>query len=239
MNFYKDKKAFRVLVIILLVIVGSFALNLFLPKLTSDEAKEFVQGLGFWGPLAVMLYIIVSHVIAPISGMPMMILGIAIFGIYEMMIYAYLASIMSAVIAFYVSRRFGRVWVLKLVGQKTMKEIDDFVEYAGTEMLILSRLFGFGVFDVISYAVGLTKVSFRKYFIITLIFIIPARVVFAFAFRNVDFGTVTGVIIWVGTVGFVAILFTLFIKMYINKKRKIDTPTPLDAARGFGVRDSD
>ncbi len=79
MNFYKDKKAFKVLVIILLVIIGSFALNLFLPKLTSDEAKEFVRGLGFWGPLVVILYIIVSHVIAPITGTPMMVLGFALF----------------------------------------------------------------------------------------------------------------------------------------------------------------
>ncbi|NQU78038.1 TVP38/TMEM64 family protein [Candidatus Falkowbacteria bacterium] len=222
MNFYKDKKSFKVLVIILLVIVGSFALNLFLPKLTSDEAREFVRGLGFWGPLVVILYIIISHIIAPVSGAPMMVLGIALFGIYEVTIYSYLAGIISAVIAFYISRRFGRIWVLKLVGQKTMEEIDDFVEYAGTEMLILSRLFGFSVFDVISYAAGLTKVSFRKYFIITLVFSIPARVVFAFVFRNVDFGTMTGIIIWVGTLGFFAVLFSLFVKMYMNKKRKID-----------------
>ena len=129
---------------------------------------------------------------------------------------------MSSAIVFYIARRFGRAWVLKLAGQKNMKEVDDFVEYAGTEMLILSRLFGFSVFEVISYAAGLTRISFRKYFIITLIFTIPARVVFAYIFRNVDFGSLYGVVVWVGTLGFFAILFSFVVKMYINKKRRND-----------------
>ena len=85
-----NKKVIKVFIIILLIVIGSFALNLVLPKLISDEAREFVRDLGFWGPLAVMVYIVVSHIIAPITGTPIMVLSIALFGLVETLFYSYL-----------------------------------------------------------------------------------------------------------------------------------------------------
>lgn len=215
-----SKKAVKVFIILVLIVIAPFALNLVLPKLTSDEARGFVGDLGILGPAAVMVYIIFSHIVAPISGTPMMVLSIALFGLNEALFYTYLASLASSIIVFYISKKFGRKWVFKLVGEKTMKKIDDFVEYAGVDMLILSRLFGFSIFDIVSYAAGLTRISFKKYFFITLVCSIPARIVFGYFFRNVDFGSLGGVIIWVGTLGLFAILFSLVVKMYIRKKQR-------------------
>lgn len=211
---------YKVIKILLVVFVLYLALGLLIPILTSEQFKNFVQSLGPAAPLVVILYIVISHVFAPLAGTPGVLLGVSVFGIYETMLYLYLAGLVSAVINFYISRIFGRKWVVKLVGEKTMKEIDEFVIVFGTQVLILSRLFGFAIFEVISYAAGLTNIDFKKYFLITLIFSSVPNLIFAFLFRDVDFSFGNNLILWLGILLISGLIFSLFVKKYLKNHKK-------------------
>lgn len=206
---------------VIVVLILSLILKLLLPTLTSPEFKDFVKRLGIFGPLVVVAYIIISHVVAPLAGTPGVLLSAAVFGIYQTVFYIYLAGLISAVINFWLSRRFGRRWVLKLVGQKTMREVDQFVKASGTRILILSRLFGFALFEVISYAAGLTKINFKKYFLITAFFSAIPAAVFAYFFRQADLTSARSLLWWLGAITMTGIIFSIFIKRFIdNLKQK-------------------
>lgn len=218
MRFLKNEKIVEITKVILVILFLSLALKWLIPTLSSEQAKNFVEGLGPFGPLIVIGYTILSHVLAPVAGTPGILLSITLFGLYQTMFYIYIASIMSAIINFFIARKFGRKWVTKLTGKKTMKEIDDFVQVFGTRILILSRIFGFSLFEVISYAAGLTKINFKNYLFITMIYTLVPNLTFTFIFRDTDFSSPTNLIIWIGTLVITGLIFTIFIKRYLNKK---------------------
>lgn len=219
MQLYKNKKLRKVVAILILIIIGSFGLNYFLSELTSDEARNFIIRLGFWGPLVIIIYIIFSHILAPLAGSPALLLSLAIYGLSRTMFYSYIASMISAVICFFISRKLGRMWVGNLSGGKFLAKVDEFTEYSGTELLIFSRLLGFLFFEIISYAAGLTNISFRRYFIITSLVSILPHVAFAYFLRNVDFTSIGGIAIWFGALFSFGFLFSIFVKVYISRKR--------------------
>ena len=119
------------------------------------EVELFVNSIGTWGYLVIIIYTVFSHVFAPISGSPAVFLAVTLYGLNTGVFLLYIASLVSSTINFWISRRYGRGLVVKFVGEKSMKEIDELVAVQGKQMLLVSRLFGFSIFEFISYAAGL------------------------------------------------------------------------------------
>src|SRR3989338_10359117 len=190
-----------------------------IPLIISDGFKEFTADLGFFGYFIVIGYTVLSHVFAPLAGTPGVLLGVTIYGIKTGMFLLYIASLISATINFWISKKFGRKLVTKLVGEKSMKEVDEFTSVEGKQVLIISRLFGFPIFEFISYAAGLTNISFKDYFIITAIASIFTNVATYLVFKNINFQSETGIMIWIGSIVGAGIIFGFFIKSYLKKKR--------------------
>lgn len=212
----KIKSLIKAIVVVSMLVV---AFNLLLPSITSEEFKLFTKNLGVFAPLIVILYTVASHVFAPIAGSPGIVLSMAIFGIYQTVFYLYIASLISAVINFWISRRYGRKWVSKFVGNSTMSEIDEFTKSEGKEVLWIARLFGFTLFELISYAYGLTNMKFKDYMIITTLGNIPSSLMMLFLFRNTDFESTQGLYIWLGSLIVTGSIFAYFIKKYIKKAK--------------------
>ncbi|MBU1110420.1 VTT domain-containing protein [Patescibacteria group bacterium] len=220
MKLLKKIQPTQALKALFVIVVLFLALHWLIPILTSDEFRSFVEKLGPFGPLVVITYTVLSHVLAPVAGTPGILLSITMFGIYRTMLYVYLGSMLSASINFFISRHFGRKWVTKLAGTRTMNEIDEFVEASGTPLLILSRVFGFSLFEVVSYAVGFTNMPFKKYFAITAVFSLIPNIAFTYIFRNIDITSGKSLIIWLVTLIGTGILFALFIKKYSRKSKR-------------------
>jgi len=215
----KKEKAWLAVKILLVIAILLLALNYLAPFLNSPKVQSTVKDLGFLGPLIVIAYIVVSHVLAPLFGTPGVLLGAALFGIYQTLLYIYIAGLVSSAICFLVAKKYGRALVVRLAGKKTIKEIDLFVDSLGTELLILSRLFGFALFEVISYAAGFTKMSFRKFFLITVVFSAPPAAAFAFLFRNTSLRSSTSLFLWLGSITLAGLIFSYLIKKRVNKKK--------------------
>lgn len=201
-------------IFILLYVVFHF----FLPVITGNEFRLFVKDLGALGPIAIIGYVVLSHIFAPVSGTPGAIVSLAIFGVYKTILFIYLASIISAAINFYIARKFGRHYVVKFVGKKTMQEVDEFVAVSGGKVLILARLFGFPVFDVLSYAYGLTTMPFKKYYAITLFFSLFPNIIFTYLYKDIDFTKPTGALLWLGGLLIIGVVFTFVLKRSLKRK---------------------
>ena len=190
-----------------------------IPLIISEGFKDFTASLGFFGYFIVIGYTVLSHVFAPLAGTPGVLLGVTIYGVKTGMFLLYIASLISATINFWISKKFGRKLVTKLVGEKSMKEVDEFTSVEGKQVLIISRLFGFPIFEFISYAAGLTNISFKDYFIITAIASIFTNIAAYLVFKNINFQSETGIMIWIGSIVGAGIIFGFFIKSYLKKKR--------------------
>jgi uncharacterized membrane protein YdjX (TVP38/TMEM64 family) len=219
--FSNDRK--KILKDILYVLgIGVFVIFFFWFLSVSDS--EMVQGMvekaGIWGPIVFVIFFIISQVFAPVSGTPALLLSYTLYGLPITIIMSYIASLISATINFYISRLYGRRLVKRLAGERMMKEIDDFVEVSGSKMLILSRTLGFFFFEIISYAAGLTSISFKLFITITATFSLIPALIIAIAFRFIDNFSENGEIVWLSFMVLCALLFAYLFRRIVVKTKK-------------------
>lgn len=204
--------------------IGLFLIGLYvyyvLPILSSETILMFVENLGIFGPLFVIVYLIFSHVFAPLVGSPAFIISLTLYGFAVTGAMFFVGSAVSSAICFYLSRRYGRKIVKKLSGQKVLEKIDDLSLTSEVNGLVIARVLGPSVFDVVSYAAGLTKIKFKTYYAITLIVNAAQYTVMVFAFKNLDFRTPKGIFTYYAVMGGIMVLFTLAfaLKKQVGKK---------------------
>lgn len=214
------KKIFKIIKILLIILILYFGFSWVTSILNLDRFQNYAQNFGIFGPVLIIFYIAFSHVLAPLAGTPAVVLSVVMFGVYKTVFYLYIASMISAIANFYISKKFGRKLVLKFVGKKAIAQVDKFTKIFGTKILIISRLMGFSVFELISYAAGLTKISFKKYFAITAIFTLIPSIILGFVFKDINIASKNNIFLWFGTILLTGIIFSVFVKLFVNKKSK-------------------
>lgn len=202
------------------------AYQLLLPAINSPRFQQFTEAIGYGGYFVIIGLTIVSHVLAPVAGSPAVALGVTIYGIEKGMWLIYLAGLVSATINFQIAKRYGRDWVQKLAGKEAMAKIDEFAAIEGKLVLVLARLLAFSLFDFISYAAGLTAIGFRDYFLITAIGNIFPTLLMQYLFRETDFTSQRGVIIWGASIMSLALVSGIAFRLYLRKKRQSQLLTP-------------
>ena len=164
--------------VVLYLTLGFGVLSLagyFITSLTkSIDVEGFTESLGLWGPIFIISGIAFGGIVVPMTALPFVFASLALYGVFPTFILYYLGNtIIAPVVDYWIANKYGRPIVTKLTGMKTMATIDKLAEKVGTKSLILLRLFGGILFDSVSYAVGLTKYDFKKYFILTALLPIP------------------------------------------------------------------
>ena len=152
----------RALVLAALVGVALFfvgrAAGPYLPRFVA-----WVQGLGPWGPVAFVLGYAVATV-ALLPGSVLTLIGGAVFGLVWGTLYVFVAAVLGAGAAFLVARYVARPAVeRRLRGDKRFERIDAAIGRQGTKIVLLLRLSPVLPFNLLNYALGLTRVRFRDY----------------------------------------------------------------------------
>ena len=124
---------------------------------------EWVDGLGFWGPTV----FIVAYAAAVVAFVPASLLTLgagAIFGIAQGTLYVFAAATLGSSLAFLVSRYIARSSVERRIeGNDRFAAIDEAVGREGRKIVFLLRLSPVFPFNLLNYALGLTRVRFSDY----------------------------------------------------------------------------
>ena len=86
----------------------------------------------------------------------------------------------GAAVCFFIARILGRDVVEKLTSKAGLMQIDEFFEKHGRQSILIARLLPFVSFDAVSYAAGLTSMSFVSFFIATGLGQTPATIVYSY-----------------------------------------------------------
>jgi uncharacterized membrane protein YdjX (TVP38/TMEM64 family) len=149
--------ATALVVLILLAIAGRYV-GESLPRFA-----EWVDGFGAWGPLAFVLAYAVL-VVAFVPGVVLTMAAGAIFGVTQGTIVVFVGATFGATAAFLVSRYFARSFVAaRVAGDTRFAAIDRAVEREGLRIVFLLRLSPVVPFNLLNYALGLTRVRMRDY----------------------------------------------------------------------------
>ena len=129
------------------------------------------------------------------------------------------SAMVGAGLCFCIARILGRDVVEKLTSKSGLKNIDDFFEKHGKMSILIARLLPFISFDIVSYAAGLTSMSFLSFFIATGIGQLPATIVYSIVGGMLTGGArimVTGLLILFG----LSFLILLIRQVYVEKQKK-------------------
>jgi uncharacterized membrane protein YdjX (TVP38/TMEM64 family) len=171
-NIYKNIRNI-IIVLIILAIIGA---SIFFFQKTFESPKDAadkIRNLGALGPLFVIILISLEVVIAPIPGYVIAIASGYAFGVWWGALYSYLGNIIGTAIAFFISRRFGRPLVEKIIRKKQLVVYDSFFKEKGKPMLWLAYLFPVFPADIISFVTGLSDIKWKDFMIIVSIAYIP------------------------------------------------------------------
>jgi len=129
---------------------------------------RWVDGLGYWGPLVYIAgYIVAVVAFAPASLLTLA--GGAIFGVAAGTAYVFVAATVGSSLAFLVSRYLARGWVeAKVADSERFAAIDRAVGREGRKIVFLLRLSPVFPFNLLNYALGLTRVRFADYLVASL-----------------------------------------------------------------------
>jgi uncharacterized membrane protein YdjX (TVP38/TMEM64 family) len=132
------------------------------------QLAAWVEGLGLWGPAA----FVAAYVLATVAFVPGSLLTLAagaIFGLLEGTLLVFVAATAGAAGAFLVSRHLARAAVERRVaGSARFAAIDRAVADEGFKIVLLLRLSPVFPFNLLNYALGLTRVRFGDYLLASL-----------------------------------------------------------------------
>ena len=140
---------------------------------------EWIDGLGAIAPIVfVLAYIVVTVAFLPAS---VVTLGAGfVFGVVKGSILVFIGAMLGATAAFLVGRFVARDWIAKKVeGNRFFNSLDNAIAEEGLKLIFLIRLSPAFPFNLLNYALGLTKVSLRDYVIGTT-GIIPGTIMYVY-----------------------------------------------------------
>lgn len=168
-------KAAAAVTVLAFLILGGKA---FATSLTTFAA--WVQGLGPWGPAVFVLGYVVSCV-AFVPGTILTLAAGALFGLWRGTLLVLLGAVLGSAAAFLVARHLARGAVEKrLEGNPRFAAIDQAIAREGLKIVLLLRLSPVFPFNLLNYALGLTRVSFRDY-LIGSIGMLPGTVLYVYS----------------------------------------------------------
>jgi uncharacterized membrane protein YdjX (TVP38/TMEM64 family) len=122
-----------------------------------------VQGLGPWGPTV----FIAGYVAACVAFVPAWILTVAaglLFGVVRGVIYVFTGAVLGSAAAFLVARYLARGAIeRRIAGNERFAAVDRAIARRGLLIVFLLRLSPVFPFNLLNYALGLTRVRFRDY----------------------------------------------------------------------------
>ena len=242
----KSSKYFRSATPYILIFIIAIVLILFDVNSISDLFYNFVSSLqsnNFFSLTLILLLFILRSTSIIIPVLPGTIFSVAAgfqFGFAQGLVVIFLADFVSCSTCFLLARKLGRNYISRLLGSKQMRRVESISQdYLESNYFLMTALLMSGFFDFVCYAIGLTKITWKK-FMPALVFSILISdspfVASGFAARKIkdigltnflqkilngELGMISGNYLLLFIVSFLIIFALAMINLYINKKSSI------------------
>ena len=181
--------------------------------------KEFVASYGVYAALVSFALMILQSVAAPLPAFLLTFANANLFGWWQGAILSWTSAMAGAAMCFCIARVLGRDVVAKITSKAGVEQIDEFFEKYGKNAILICRLLPFVSFDYVSFAAGLTSMSFGSFMVATGIGQLPATLIYSYVGSMLTGGAkvmVTGLMILFA----LSALVVTFKKVYTDRKKK-------------------
>lgn len=149
-----------------LLIVGAMAIAVWLIQHYGvEQIRANVKHMGVWAPLGIFSLRFLSVVVPALPSTAWSLLaGSLLDNFWTALITVVLADLFACSLGFYLSKRFGRSLVEKLVGKRFMNKVDRLAQqHLERNFFLLTGFLMTGLFDFVSYGAGLTRTKWIQF----------------------------------------------------------------------------
>lgn len=170
-----SKAVLRVIVGLLLLAAVGVAIA-YRDRLDPAALQAWVEGAGTAGPVLFMaLYALATVLFLP--GSVLTLAGGALFGPVWGTLWNLTGATIGASLAFLIARYLGADWVSRRAGPR-LSRLNDGVSSEGWRFIAFVRLVPVFPFNLLNYALGLTRIPFLAYVIASWIFMLPGAIAY-------------------------------------------------------------
>jgi uncharacterized membrane protein YdjX (TVP38/TMEM64 family) len=142
------------------------------------SVQQQLAALGLWAPLLFIgLYALATVLFLP--GSLLTIAGGALFGPVWGSFYSLTGATLGATLAFLVARYLASDWVARKTGGR-MKQLIEGVEAEGWRFIAFVRLVPLFPFNLLNYALGLTRIRLSHYVVASYVYMLPDAVAYTY-----------------------------------------------------------
>lgn len=164
------KKLAKIIILIVLF-AGITVAIMYRDQFDSAALESWISGAGAAGPFVFMLIYIIGTVFF-LPGSVLTLVGGALFGPVLGTFYSLTGATIGAAISFLVARYLISDWVEQKAGGK-LKRLKNGVEKEGWRFVAFVRLVPLFPFNLLNYALGLTRIPFTHYVIASYVCMLP------------------------------------------------------------------
>ena len=166
------------LFLLALIVIGIGFAVIYRDQFDAAALEQWVQDAGLAGPLVFMgIYAIATVFFLP--GSVLTLAGGALFGPVLGTFYNLTGATIGAVLAFLVARYLASDWVEQKTGGR-LKQLKEGVEGEGWRFVAFVRLVPLFPFNLLNYALGLTRIRLSHYLIATYLFMLPGAIAYTY-----------------------------------------------------------
>jgi len=151
--------------------------------LTSGEEqkiKEWVEQFSWWGPLIIIAAMIAQMFLLVIPTPLLMVVSVIAYGPWKGGAIILLAIYCASSVAYAIGAYFGTPLIERLLGEKSEKKVEGFIEDYGFYAIIVTRLSPFLSNDAISFVAGILRMGYWRFIGATMIGILPLTALIAY-----------------------------------------------------------
>jgi uncharacterized membrane protein YdjX (TVP38/TMEM64 family)/rhodanese-related sulfurtransferase len=165
--------------LLLALLVAGIGLAIFYrDQFDAQTLEAWVAGAGVAGPLLFMLIYILGTIFF-LPGSVLTLAGGALFGPFWGTFYNLTAATIGAICSFLIARYLAADWVEQKTGGR-LKQLKQGVESEGWQFVAFVRLVPLFPFNLLNYALGLTRIKLSHYSIATYIFMLPGAIAYTY-----------------------------------------------------------
>lgn len=151
----------------------------------SRELADWLKSFGAWAVLISIVVMIIQTIATPV---PLFLVAGAngfIFGVAWGILITLVGALLGATVAFYLARMIARDYFSRRLA-KYMPQVEEMSKNTGAKMIFLARLVPILPSSIISYAAGLSKVSFVGFFVASVFGKLPEIIIYTFLGHSLE-----------------------------------------------------
>ena len=172
-----NSRLIRIL-LILGLLVGITLAILYRDRFDAVALEAWINDAGVLAPIVFMLIYALATVLF-LPGSVITLAGGALFGPVLGTFYNLTGATLGAVLAFLISRYLASDWIADKAGGR-VKQLINGVEGEGWRFVAFVRLVPLFPFNLLNYALGLTKIRLLHYLIATYVFMLPGTIAYTY-----------------------------------------------------------